>query len=301
MEPIRKGDRGPEVEDVQRRLLTLGEDLGSTGVDGVFLGATYSAVCDFQRRHDLDEDGVVGPQTWSALVDASFLLGDRLLYLRMPYFHGADVRELQGALNALGFSCGEADAIFGPFTERAVREFQANTALLADGIAGPDTFRAVKSLRHAWADKAPDPLGALKTAPARSTELLARTSLGVLPADEAGRSVAERLANLGEASDPPVKVLVGSEAPAGGVTLEVAAGAGAEERGGDALVPIVSASASEPTALRVAAALASGDERPGASRCGWNHLRRASRSSSASLSGYSTGCASGWPSQGAVW
>src|SRR5450759_569983 len=134
---IRKGDRGPAVEDVQRRLLVLGEDLGTTGVDGCFLGATYAAVVAFQRERGLDEDGEVGPETWAALVDATFTLGDRLLYLRYPYLHGADVRSLQQALNALGFACGETDGIFGAFTERAVREFQANMGLDADGIVGP--------------------------------------------------------------------------------------------------------------------------------------------------------------------
>jgi DNA polymerase III sliding clamp (beta) subunit (PCNA family) len=42
--PISQGGRGPAVEDVQKRLLMLGFDLGPTGVDGVFWGATLSAV-----------------------------------------------------------------------------------------------------------------------------------------------------------------------------------------------------------------------------------------------------------------
>ncbi|HSQ21561.1 MAG TPA: peptidoglycan-binding domain-containing protein, partial [Coriobacteriia bacterium] len=67
-EPIAPGDRGSAVEDVQQRLLVLGYDLGPTGVDGVFLGATDTAVRAFQESHDLDEDGVIGPRTWSALV-----------------------------------------------------------------------------------------------------------------------------------------------------------------------------------------------------------------------------------------
>jgi peptidoglycan hydrolase-like protein with peptidoglycan-binding domain len=262
VEPIRKGDRGPGVEDVQRRLLALGEDLGPTGVDGVFLGATYSAVRGFQQCNRLDEDGIVGPQTWSALVDAGFCLGDRLLYLRMPYFHGADVRELQGALNALGFSCGGPDGIFGHFTERAVREFQANTALLTDGIAGPDTFRAIVSLRHVWIDKSPDAPQALKAGAARSTDALAAVAVAVLFDDDAGRAVAERLANLGEASEPSVRIAAGSPAPPGGVTLEIRSGPPAEEPEPEPLKPLVVAAANEPVALRIAAALASGEGLP---------------------------------------
>lgn len=208
MRPIRKGDRGPAVEDVQRRLRALGADLGPTGIDGVFLGATLAAVREFQLDRGLDEDGDVGPATWSALVDATFTLGDRLLYLHFPHFHGADVRILQGALNALGFAAGTLDGIFGAYTERAVREFQANWGLPADGIAGPDTVRALGNLRHVWADKAPEAIDQLHRAPARSVDALARFSVLVVPSDDPARAVADRLQNLTMASDPSVRVRV---------------------------------------------------------------------------------------------
>ena len=90
MKPILPGGRGPAVEDIQRRLLALGFDLGPTGVDGVFLGKTRDAVIAFQTGNGLSEDGVVGGETWAALVDATFKLGDRTLYLRLPHFHGRD-------------------------------------------------------------------------------------------------------------------------------------------------------------------------------------------------------------------
>jgi len=91
MRPVRIGDRGAAVEDIQRRLRTLGYELGITGIDGVFFGLTAEAVRAFQQEHGLAEDGLVGDETWSALVDATFTLGDRMLYLRLPYFHGHDV------------------------------------------------------------------------------------------------------------------------------------------------------------------------------------------------------------------
>ena len=207
MRPIRKGDRGAAVEDVQRRLLVLGADLGATGVDGVFLGATLSAVSAFQRERRLTEDGLVGPETWAALVDATFTLGDRLLYLRVPYFHGADVRSLQSALNALGFSCGQPDGIFGAFNERAVREFQLNVALDADGIVGPETVRAITNLRHVWTDKPSSAPVELRAAPARSAQVLARLRVDVV--DVAGRNdIASRLVNLAMASEPDARLSV---------------------------------------------------------------------------------------------
>lgn len=211
--PIERGSRGPAVEDVQKRLLRLGYDLGSSGVDGVFLGATLDAVRSFQHERLLAEDGVVGQETWSALVDATFMLGDRLLYLRFPYLHGADVETLQGALNVLGFACSSPDGIFGAFTERAVREFQMNTGSPADGIVGADTVRAVMRLRHVWLDKDPTSPVELSVAPARAAALLARVRIHVRYLDDTGRDVAARFANLALATEPRAAVVVsGNEA-----------------------------------------------------------------------------------------
>ncbi len=84
-------------------------------------------------------DGICGPETWAALVESGFRLGDRLLYLRRPMLRGDDVIELQRRLNVLGFDAGREDGIFGPATGRALTEFQRNVGLAADGIFGPDT------------------------------------------------------------------------------------------------------------------------------------------------------------------
>mgnify|MGYP002772071462 CR=1 FL=1 len=55
---------------------------------------------------------------------------------------GADVRTLQAALIAYGFSCGSAgtDGDFGADTERALKQFQTKYSLGADGIAGKGTW-----------------------------------------------------------------------------------------------------------------------------------------------------------------
>jgi len=247
LNPIRKGDRGAAVEDVQRRLISLGVDLGPTGVDGVFLGATCAAVRAFQHERDLDEDGEVGPQTWAALVDATFSLGDRLLYLRFPYLHGEDVRSLQSALNALGFAAGVVDGIFGSFTERAVRDFQTNTAIAVDGVVGPDTVRALEGLRHAWSGRPYPPPSELRASAARAGAVLKGVSI-VIVCDAATLVLAERVANLALASEPEARVEVsvtGQDADAD-VRLELVtvAPAGVEfvvaDQGGAALTRSVS-------------------------------------------------------------
>lgn len=137
MDLIRPGSVGPEVEDVQRRLADLG--LACADDLGVFGHGTQAAVRAFQQRRSLPSDGIVGDDTWRALVGASFRLGDRMLYVTRPLLHGDDVQDLQRRLNQLGFDAGHDDGIYGPQTFEAVREFQLNVGVNVDGIAGPKT------------------------------------------------------------------------------------------------------------------------------------------------------------------
>jgi hypothetical protein len=56
---------------------------------------------------------------------------------------GDEVMQLQEALVALGYDVGEPDGSFGPATEEAVKTFQADAGLEADGVAGPATLSAI--------------------------------------------------------------------------------------------------------------------------------------------------------------
>ncbi len=62
----------------------------------------------------------------------------RLLQLKQPPMQGDDVRAVQKALAALGFSIG-ADGVFGADTDKAVKEFQQKEGLAVDGIVGAGT------------------------------------------------------------------------------------------------------------------------------------------------------------------
>jgi peptidoglycan hydrolase-like protein with peptidoglycan-binding domain len=55
----------------------------------------------------------------------------------------ANVAALQVALKALGLYPVAVDGVKGPFTQRGVRAFQRRRHLLVDGIAGPQTRRAL--------------------------------------------------------------------------------------------------------------------------------------------------------------
>ena len=56
---------------------------------------------------------------------------------------GSQVVKLQQELKAAGVSPGRADGVFGAGTLRALKTFQARHHLAADGVAGPNTWRAL--------------------------------------------------------------------------------------------------------------------------------------------------------------
>lgn len=142
---IVKGNRDDEVTDVQSRLRALGHQIDD--VTGTFGESTQRAVRAFQQSRGILVDGIVGSHTWAELVEASWRLGDRPLYLRKPFLRGDDVAGLQTQLNALGFDAGREDGIFGERADRAVRGFQREYGVLEDGIVGPRTLEAIAGLR----------------------------------------------------------------------------------------------------------------------------------------------------------
>ncbi len=205
MNTIQPGDKGPAVEDVQQRLVTIGY-MQEGAIDGRFGEATAAAVRRFRQDSGIEPADEVDERTWAALVDASYHIGDRTLYLRMPYFHGHDVLELQQALGALGFSSGREDGIFGAHTEDGVRKFQRNMGLPSDGIVGAYTFAAIRNLHHSWEGKKSLPMQ-LNLGFARAADVLEKNALCLFGTDEFTRGVASRMSNLSLATNPASKIL----------------------------------------------------------------------------------------------
>ena len=107
----------------------------------------------FQRRRGLSVDGVVGPQTRRAFGKRGRpAFGSRTMKRGA---RGWDVAAMQYILARRGYPPGAIDAVFGPMTDAALRNFQRALGLSADGLAGPAT---IAGLRHGSASRGTTPV-----------------------------------------------------------------------------------------------------------------------------------------------
>ncbi|NJL87927.1 MAG: glycoside hydrolase family protein [Leptolyngbyaceae cyanobacterium SM1_1_3] len=125
-EPYLQGD---DVLALQRLLQAAGY---VTTADGIFGPGTRRTVEQFQRAYGLVPDGIIGPKTLKILKAKSLSLAE-------PYLRGEAVVTLQKALQQRGFNL-VADGVYGPSTAMAVEAFQRRSGLIADGIAGRQTW-----------------------------------------------------------------------------------------------------------------------------------------------------------------
>ncbi|MGI8683380.1 MAG: N-acetylmuramoyl-L-alanine amidase [Mycobacteriales bacterium] len=152
MHLYRLGDQGPAVAEIRSKLVTLGlladrELPQPANPAAVFDESCDRAVRGFQQARGLTVDGIVGAETYRALDEARWRLGDRLLSHTVSHpYAGDDVVELQLRLLDMGFDPGRCDGIFGRRTEAALRELQRNVGLAPDGTCGPTTLRALGRL-----------------------------------------------------------------------------------------------------------------------------------------------------------
>jgi hypothetical protein len=130
--------RNPQIAGLQVALRAHGLYHGP--IDAVAGPQTRRATKAFQRRAGLVVDGLAGRMTRRALGRLGRpLFGRRTLRRRMV---GWDVSVLQFLLVRRGEPV-TVDGHFGAATERALRDYQSRRRLAADGVAGPQTMKAL--------------------------------------------------------------------------------------------------------------------------------------------------------------
>lgn len=148
MQPLRRGTENASVAEVRRILAGLGLLSNTNPVtESSFDLPTELAIRHFQQRRGISVDGIVGPETFTALAAARWQLGDRVLtHNATTMLVGDDVSALQTQLVELGYDLSRADGVFGRRTEEALRSFQREQGLLPDGVCGPATLRVFRQL-----------------------------------------------------------------------------------------------------------------------------------------------------------
>ncbi len=169
---LRPGSYGSDVARMQTYLNALRgaqfPTLIRLNVDGRYGSATSSAVMQYQALTGLSMDGLVGRNTWDSIVgNYNTMFGGSAdtypgIALR-PGMRGGDVRRMQAHLNELGriytaINQENADGIYGDNMSAAVRRFQHQFGLSADGILGKNTWEKIVDVVHSMTNGSPTPV-----------------------------------------------------------------------------------------------------------------------------------------------
>ncbi|TCS78629.1 peptidoglycan-binding protein [Tepidibacillus fermentans] len=152
---LRRGDRNDYVKTLQSWLYKAGFNPGA--IDGIYGANTEKAVKEFQKKVGITADGIAGKQTYQALqkyvrtqttVPKSNVSSDnRNEWTGQTLSRGSrgeTVKDLQRMLNLAGYKI-KVDGLYGSETEQAVEGFQKLVGISADGVAGIQTYRSLKS------------------------------------------------------------------------------------------------------------------------------------------------------------
>ena len=178
---LKYGDRGNEVKEIQDYLIA--QNLLHVSADGVYNQATVKAIKDFQTALGLAADGVCGAQTYKLLWAAAYDKIDVTTYKPGDYvpeppkktsetinaalniakdigevavkyagvgdvikfgMKGDGVVYLQNKLIEHGFYQGEANGLADAATIDALKKFQKDRGMKADGICGRKTYAALE-------------------------------------------------------------------------------------------------------------------------------------------------------------
>ncbi len=144
---LQLGSQGKAVLELQQLLTKLG--VYRQPAKGIFNQAVQFAVKLFQFRFFLSPDGIVGPLTWQVLYTEA--------PVNMPILRfgssGEAVATVQEVLRISKHYGGKIDGEFSTLTEKAVRAFQTNFRIEADGIVNPETWTGLSQIPRGYDPK----------------------------------------------------------------------------------------------------------------------------------------------------
>lgn len=139
---IGSGAQGKTVKLLQTLLKGRGWNLK---IDGSFGKATYDVVVAIQKFFKLSPDGIVGINTWKALIPSDNSQDGVNIIFKLHNikagYQGADAYFLQNMLKGLGYYAGDLDTSFGNGCLGAVKSFQKATGMAGDGEVGANTYK----------------------------------------------------------------------------------------------------------------------------------------------------------------
>lgn len=147
---LEMGSTDPNVKILQDKLKIL--DFYAPSVTGSFGEATRLGVIAFQEAFGLNPTGIVDNNTWKSLYEytaPSYPVQTTTFSIKPTIRLGSTgqyVTELQTQLKQILYYSGAITGNFDTTTEKAVKEFQSNNKLTADGIVGRDTWSALTYL-----------------------------------------------------------------------------------------------------------------------------------------------------------
>lgn len=158
-ETIRLGAEGENVKIAQYLLAVIGafyDEILPVKITGKYDSETEESVRSFQRQFNLTVDGIIGPKTWSKLIEVyktlePYILDSSGKFIKYPGYvlkkgkKGESVRLIQTWLDAINskypfIPAVTVDGIFGDRTREAVMIFQRWAGLVDDGIVGKLTW-----------------------------------------------------------------------------------------------------------------------------------------------------------------
>ena len=131
--------RGPNVQDLQNRLWTLGFFNGE--VTGEYNAATVNAVKRVQTMLGQDQTGIADGDFRTMIFAEDAPIGMNVLLQNGS--NGPVVRRLQEELRYLGLYSGSLDSVYDPEVAEAVKRFQSVYGYAEDGVAAPEVQKAI--------------------------------------------------------------------------------------------------------------------------------------------------------------